>query len=502
MMGMERAVNRLMRAKREQERVVVYGDYDADGITASVLMVELLEQIGVDVGHYIPDRFKEGYGLNAEAVKRIRQEGGQILLTVDCGVRALEEVAMANELGMDVIVTDHHQPGVAVPAAEAVIDPKQANDGYPFKQLAGVGIAYKLAQAIGMKMGSGANGDWLDLVALGTVADVSELSGENRTLVSKGINRLNGCERVGLKALTDIAGLSLGRIDASAIGFAIAPRINAAGRLGSAETSFRLLSSGDGTEAKQLALELEKLNRERQRMTRDVIDRAREMVIAEDGVPLLIFAVDPEFHRGVVGLAASRLRDEFYRLTIIGTQGEIETHCSARSIPEVSIIGGLEACSDLLLRYGGHDRAAGFTLATRDIDVLRDRMLADIEGKLDEKELVPELNIDCEVGLGDLTYELLRFLEAMEPCGRGNPRPLLMARRLTLEKKRRVGSEGRHLKLTLKGPDRVFDGIAFRQGERMDSLPRQVDVAFHFELNEFLGIESMQMNVVDMKAAK
>jgi single-stranded-DNA-specific exonuclease len=264
----------------------------------------------------------------------------------------------------------------------------------------------------------------------------------------------------------------------------------------------RLLRAEESNEAAQLALELEQMNRERQRMTRDIIDKAREMVITEDDLPLLILAVHPDFHQGVVGLAASRLRDEFYRLAIIGTQGKEETRCSARSIPEVSIIAELEACSDLLLRYGGHDTAAGFTLATANVDVLRDRMLADIEVKLDEKELIPELSIDCEVGLGDLTYELLRFLEAIEPCGRGNPRPVLMAPRLAVLKKRRVGSEGRHLKLTLGGRDRVFDGIAFRQGERMDSLEPMVDVAFHFERNEYMGIESMQMNVVDMRAAK
>ncbi|MGD8555540.1 MAG: single-stranded-DNA-specific exonuclease RecJ [Anaerolineales bacterium] len=502
LLGMEQAVDRLRLAVQEKEKIVVYGDYDADGITATVLMVELLEKMGIEVGHYIPNRFKEGYGLNAEAVKRIRKDGAQILLTVDCGVRALEEVALAKELGMDVIVTDHHEPGETVPAAKAIIDPKQSKDGYPFKHLAGVGIAYKLAQAIAKKMGIGSNGDWLDLVALGTVADVSELSGENRILVSRGLRRLNACERVGLRALAKIAGIALGRIDCNAIGFAIAPRINAAGRIGSAETSLRLLRSEESSEATKLALELEQMNRKRQRMTRDAIEKAREVVKAEDQVPLLILAAHPEFHQGVVGLAASRLRDKFYRLAIVGAQGEEETRCSARSIPEVSIIAALEKCSELLIRYGGHDTAAGFTLATRNIDALRDQLLADLEDKLDEKELIPELNIDCEVGLGDLTYDLMRFLEAMEPCGRGNPRPVLMARNLSVLNKRRVGSEGRHLKLTLGGRDRVFDGIAFRQGERMDSLAPKVDAAFYFERNEFRGIESMQLNVVDMRSAE
>jgi len=501
MTGMDQAVERLCSAIENVEPIVIYGDYDADGITATSLLYEVIKGSGGSVGHYIPDRFEEGYGLNNEALAELKGRGAQLVVTVDCGIRAVEQVEFARSIGLDVIVTDHHQPGRDLPNACAVINPKQQNNRYPFAELAGVGVAYKFAQAFLQTLGEGEPVDSLDLLAIGTVADLSPLVGENRDLVRRGLARLNQTKRVGLRALIDVSGFRLGNIDTNSIGFGLAPRLNAVGRLEIADPAFRLLTTTDETEVRGIARHLDDVNRERQQLTHRVLEKARSMSIGEGSIPFLLAAVDPSFNEGIVGLVASRLVDEFYRPSIVATYGEHSTRASARSIPEFHITKALENCDDLLERYGGHAVAAGFSLRNENLDAFLDRLGEIAEGELSDLDLRPILDVDAKVQLSDLDWALIDFTERMEPCGYGNPMPIFAAEDVSVVNQRPVGSEGSHLKLTVRDERRMFDAIAFRQGHLSETLPQRVDLAFHFERNEYRGVPSMQLNILDIREA-
>lgn len=497
--GMHRTLERLQKAGQDGERVVVYGDYDADGITATALLMEALRAFGLDVFHYIPDRFEEGYGLNREALDEIASSGASLVVTVDCGVRAIPEARHAAELGLDLIVTDHHQPGPRLPSAFALINPKQPGDRYPFKQLAGVGLAYKLAQALSQAEGKKPPENLLDLVAIGTVADLAPLTGENRTLVRRGLERLNATERAGLRSLVHKSGYSFGDLDATSIGFGIGPRLNAAGRLSTAEKALQLLQAQGTAQADEIAGELDRLNTERRRVTRVVLEKARAMVVEALELPTILFAVDESFDEGVVGLAASRLTDEFYRPSVVATRGAEVTRASARSIPEFHITEALEACSDLLVRYGGHRAAAGFSVLNQDLPRLQERLNEIGLEQLAPLDLRPEVNLDACVSLSEMSWDVLGFLEQIEPCGQKNPRPIFAAENVRVLEKRCVGADRKHLKLTLSDGGKAFDAIAFRMGFLEAELGGEVDVAFRLERNNYMGVTSLQLNVEDIR---
>jgi single-stranded-DNA-specific exonuclease len=383
--GMTAAVTRLRQALRAGESIAIYGDFDADGVTATALMVQSLRAIGGHVRPYIPHRLREGYGLNKETLTQLASDDVHVIVTVDCGVRALEEIAHANRLGLDVIVTDHHSVGTELPDAIAVIDPKRPDEQTPFRELAGVGVAYKLAQAllrthhqipVTTQQVRLEEKNLLDLVALGTVADLAPLVDENRTLVHSGLTHINRMERPGIEALCRQVGLRQGQIDANAIGYALGPRLNAAGRLAHAKTAYQLLETTYPAEAERLASELDQLNRERQQLTRETQERARQLSLTTETEeePLLLFAADPDFQAGIVGLVASRLLDEFYRPAIVVEVGQEFSRGSARSIPEFHITRALDACADLLIRHGGHAAAAAFTVSNKHLEELADRL--------------------------------------------------------------------------------------------------------------------------------
>lgn len=500
--GMKLAVERVTKAIEDGERIAVYGDYDVDGVTATALMVEVLGSLGARVVHYIPDRFREGYGLNADAIRSLRGQGAELLITVDCGARAEEEVLLARELGLDVVVTDHHAPmGIDVPAV-AVVDPKRDVDAYPFKGLSGVGLAYKLAQALVDSMGGGDTSPLLDLVAIGTIADLSPLKGENRTLVVMGLEQLNRNPRPGLRALCDSVHLKAGSVTSVSVGYVLGPRLNAAGRLDSAEKALELLLAPDVERAAPLAQELGRLNRERQRLSVWTVNRAREVGIDEGEDPFLIFADDPEFNEGVVGLAAARLMEEFYRPAVVARRGKETTRGSARSIPEFHVNVALDRCSDLLERHGGHRAAAGFTVATTNLDELKRRLVRLAEEELGGLRPTAKIEVQACVRLGELvSSNVMEFIERLEPCGVGNPRPILAATEVAVVEKRRVGREGNHLKLVLSADRGLFDGIAFRQAGRLDEIFDRVDIAFHLERNDYMGVETLQLNIMDIKQA-
>lgn len=502
------AVRLLRQAIKQRAPIVIYGDYDVDGVTASAILAQTLESLGAQVKVYIPNRFDEGYGLNVEAITELAQQGARVLITVDCGIRSLNEVAAARQLGMRVIVTDHHHLGPALPQADAVINPRRADCPYPFKDLAGVGVAYKLAQAL-LRANKQVplptsryaleETELLDLVALGTVADMVSLLGENHMLVAKGLVSINEARRPGLSALMDLSRIAPGTVTTKSIGFVLAPRLNAAGRLREAMTSLNLLLAPDMKQALPLAQELNALNEERRTLTSNVQERAREQVLARGEVPPLLFAASPDFPHGVVGLAASRLLDEFYRPAVVVSIEDEWSKGSARSIPEFHITEALDTVRDLLRHHGGHAAAAGFTVATALLPELEARLLAVARERLDGLTLSPTLYVDAEAPLVNLSWDIYNALQRLGPFGYGNAEPLLVSRRVQVLEARPVGAEGRHLKLRLADArGGVWDAIAFRQGDWLNRLPRYVDLAYHLEANTWNERVNLQLNVQDI----
>jgi single-stranded-DNA-specific exonuclease len=529
--GMSEAASRLHRAIGAGELIAIYGDYDADGVTATALMTQALTALGGKVLAYIPDRFDEGYGLNKGALTQLAQKDVRVVLTVDCGIRSVKEVIHGVRLGLDMIITDHHFVGEEIPPALAAINPKQPGCHYPFKKLAGVGLAYKLAQAL--TQGKNHAGDdsypivegLLDLVALGTVADLAPLAGENRSLVARGLEQLNVPQRPGVQALMAQAGVQPGRVDSTTIGFVLGPRLNAAGRLDHAEAAYELLVTDDVFRAGQLAQQLDSQNRERQALTQATAERARQAILEDEISRPLYLIAHPEFNTGIVGLVSSRLTEEFYRPTLVAQRGETYTKGSARSIPEFHITQALDECVDLLERYGGHSAAAGFTLKNENVPEFEARLLAIAERELTDIELVPELKIDAELNLrglkrryvedllsaravgraiseSDVGLQIVDALEGLRPFGEGNPAPVFVSYGLEVKGKRCVGADGDHLKLVLHDGKQTWDAIAFRMGSWLEHLTSYVDMAYALEVNRWGGRHRLQLNVKDIKLAQ
>lgn len=498
MKDIEKAVQRILDGKKAGEQIVVYGDYDADGITATALLLETLQGAGIAAKHYIPDRMTEGYGLHNEALSQLRSSGTDLVITVDCGIRSVEEIKNAKSMGIDVIITDHHAPGPDLPDAYAIIDPKQQEDNYPFKGFAGVGLAYKLHQALWNTLGKDSSSSVLELVAIGTIADLAPLYGENRFLVVKGLDRMNRTNRPGLRALMEIARVENKTVNADTIGFALGPRINAAGRLESASQALELLITQDEHHARELAVDLDTINRRRQKLTGEIVEQARLQALEDERTRYLIFAAHPEFHEGIVGLAASRLSEEFYKPAIVASKGEDFTRGSARSIPGFHITKAFDQCADLFQQYGGHSTAAGFTVQTADLEILWERLEKIVAKGMADIEFVPSVQIEAEVNFNEITSDLLGFVESLQPCGMGNPKPLIGARDVQVVSKRCVGRDKSHLKLMLKREGRMFDAIAFRKGELEEQLPQVIDIAFYIERNVYMGYENIQLNVQEI----
>lgn len=499
--GMREAVDRVSRTIKREEKIAVYGDYDADGVTATVVLVEALKRGGADVSYYIPDRHIEGYGLNIGSIEALCKKGIKLIITVDCGIRAIKEIEYAHGIGVNVIVTDHHEPGQVLPGNTIIINPKQPADESPFKEYAGVGMAYLLADGFLRDIGQPEPTDLLDLVAIGTVADMVPLIGNNRTLVASGLRNLQNSKRPGLQMLIEEAGYKGRKINAGTIGFIIGPRINAAGRIDRADLAIELLLSKDQVWNRAQAIKLEEINKKRRGLMEETISKARAIIDEDKEITELIFIMDSEFHEGIIGLAAGRLKDEYYRPAVVAARGPKETRASARSIPEFSIIDVIDKCADLLIRYGGHKGAAGFTVSNDNLESLVERLQHLAAKELAGKMLNPHISIDAQVGFLDLSDELLEFFERLEPCGMKNPRPILMTRGVKVLDARVVGAKQQHLKLTLMEGRRVYDAIAFRQGGYINELGSKVDVIYYFEENEYRGIKKKQLNVIDIHAA-
>ena len=506
MTGMESAVERILSALKNQEPIAIYGDYDVDGVTATALLVDVLNVLGADVRGYIPNRFDEGYGLNNEALSQLKEDGVGLIISVDCGIRSPDEAQHARTVGLDLIITDHHHPSEGpLPPAFAVINPKQPGDVYPDKDLAGVGIAYKLAEALVSHQPSADSfqlSSLLDLVALGTVADLAPLVGENRFLVRRGLRQMRETTRQGLFSLAAVAELNLSKVNATDIGFRLGPRLNAAGRLDEALAAYDLLTTKDVFIAGQLAQQLDVQNRERQKITREMQAQAEELALADETDSYLLFAAHESFNAGVVGLAASRLTETYYRPAIVAHIDTDTTRGSCRSIPEFHITDALDQCADLLVRHGGHAAAAGFTVENDKRDKLVSRLKEIAREQLSTQDLRPTLTADAEVPLTNVRPSLLDALKYLEPTGYGNPDAVFVSRDVKVRHARTVGADSKHLKMYLEDEHGMsHDAIGFRLGHLQPELPERVDIMFTYEINEFNGRVNYQLNLKDVKAA-
>lgn len=508
--GVPAAVNRIRQAIRGGEAIVVYGDFDADGVTATALLVQTLAALGARVSPYIPDRVSEGYGLNRAALAGLARGGVGLVVTVDCGIRAVDEVAAGVAAGLDFIITDHHSVGAELPPARAVINPKQDGCDSGADNLAGVGLAFRLAQALlraarNDRRDAGLQErDLLDLVASGTVADLADLADpQNRALVREGLRVINEARRPGMRALLQVAGLTAGEVRARDLAFALGPRINAAGRLASAMPACQLLLTEDPDTASRLAADLQELN-ERRRALTQAAQAAISRELAQAGeIGPLIFAIRDDVSPGIVGLVAGRLCEEWQRPAVILARGPQESRASCRSIPSFNITHALDRCADLLLRHGGHAQAAGFTVSNDNLAVLRRRLDGLAAAALTDQPAPAALEIDAEVGPAELAPALVDELDRLEPTGFGNPRPLLLLRQARVRDKRRVGRGGAHLRLRLTaGAGGALDAIGFGLGERRDGLPEVVDLAFRPERNEWNGRSRLQLNLQDIRPAQ
>jgi single-stranded-DNA-specific exonuclease len=514
MKDMDKAVMRITQAIKRKETIVVYGDFDADGVTSTALMMHVLRRLKAKARAYIPHRVDEGYGLNSEALRQIAKDGAKLVITVDCGIRSVQEIEDGKAAGLDIIVTDHHSVGPEIPLAYAVVNPQQDDcDGNT--ALAGVGVAFMVARGLLLKawLRNGRKDehrkiyeqlvtDLLDLVAIGTVADIMPLNDPlNRVLVRQGLDVINAARRPGVRSLMKVAGVHPGEITAMNIGFALGPRINAAGRLETAMHAYNLMAARSDDEALSYAETLQELNLKRQKLTREAHERIQQQVEAEgQHESHLIFAADDNVAPGIVGLVAGRLTEQYYRPAVILDSGPEESHASCRSIPEFHITQALDECADLLVRHGGHAMAAGLTVRNENIPQLRERLHALADAALRDTELVPVLDVDMEIDLGQIDMRLIEDLKALEPTGHKNKPPIFASRGLQVKECRTVGSDKSHLKLKL-GTDGIppVEAIGFRLGAWAQDIPECLDVAYHLEINEYQRRRNVQMNLLDIQ---
>lgn len=504
---MDAAVERTLRAIKDGEKVCVYGDYDVDGVTSTTLLVETLRFLGVEPRIVIPHRMKDGYGMNVARIEEIATYGCTLIITVDTGITAVEEVRRAAELGMDVVVTDHHLAGEELPKAVALVNPNRADSRYEHGPLCGVGVAFKFAHALfkQARVGEGSAKEFLrarmDLVALGTIADVVPLLGENRVLVRHGLAALMATTRPGLKALMEVAGTRPGRLTPDHVAFGLAPRLNAAGRTGDATVALRLLLTQDPKEAGRLAAELERLNRERRAIEDDILDASREeaerAIGRSEGDTLVVHGTG--WHLGVVGIVASRLTEMYDVPAIVLAVEEEHARGSARSIPGFDIHSALSACDQYLLTFGGHASAAGLRLHMQSLPVFREAINQHARDVFRTMDRTRTVDVDTEVEAGEVTWELYRGLQELQPFGEGNPAPLLLLRGVeAMYPPRIVGRD--HLKLRLRAGNTQFDAIAFSRGHLKDCFQAgPADILFRPVENLFNGQRKLELEIQDAR---
>ncbi|TSC53483.1 MAG: single-stranded-DNA-specific exonuclease [Parcubacteria group bacterium LiPW_39] len=524
MLGASKAVKRIQRAIKKQEKIAIFGDYDCDGICGAVILKTTLEELGANLsgGVYIPDRIIEGYGLNLAAVKKLGEQKVELILTVDCGISDIAEIELANKLGIDVVVIDHHRLGKELPPAKAIIDPWQEKDKYPFKDLAGAGVAFKLVQALikklkvkSEKVGEGWEKWLLDLVALATVADLVPLVGENRTLVKYGLIVLAQTKRVGLQELMKISRLNpvfeveslKTNLDTYSLGFILAPRLNAAGRMDHASLALELLVAKERVRAQELAQKINEHNQQRQKLTSEIIEQIEEQNrnILDDKNQSVIVIKDKNWSPGVIGLVAGKIAERYHRPTIIFKEDQVESRGSARSIPSFNIIEAISQCAEVLGEFGGHPGAAGLSLANKNYEIFREKINQIARAKLKDEDLIPVLEIDLELEPEKITWELLDEIVRFEPCGgERNPYPVFLTKELAVASLRTVGNGSKHLKLELKSdkmPGKIWRAIGFglANGHTALKIGDKIDAVFELMADEWNGTRNLQVKIIDIK---
>ncbi len=497
--GIPQAVSRIYRALLGGESIAVYGDFDTDGVTATALMVEGLSLLNAKAIPYIPHRVTEGYGLKTAALENLRKQGVSLVVSVDCGITALEPIRKAKRSGLDVIVTDHHVPLADIPQAAAVVDPRLPGSDYPFSDFSGAGVALKVLQSLFRGMGREAQLDRLfDLAALGTVADMVPLVGENRYLVKQGLKRLNESPRLGIQEMMAVSGLDAGCLDSDSISWTLAPRLNAAGRLDHAMASYRVLTTESQPEARTLAGWLQQKNVERQDLTVKAMRVAREKLGSAADPALMIG--DDDFPAGICGLVAGRLSDEYYRPAVVVRTGSQFSSGSCRSIPEFSIIEAMNQFQGTVggfIHFGGHAQAAGFTMLTKDLPRFGDFLSGLAATQLAGLDLRPRIDVDAEVRLPELGGDVFPTIQKLSPFGRGNPPPSFLSRGVEVVDCRTMGSGGDHLRLKVKQGGFLWDAVGFGLGCHESEMGSLTDIVYNVEIDRWNGATRLRLNILD-----
>jgi single-stranded-DNA-specific exonuclease len=494
---MSAAVSRIYRGLLSGEKIAIYGDLDVDGVTATAVLVEALSQLGGKTTTYIPDRVSEGHGLKSAGLEKLHHDGVGLIITVDCGISDLAEAKQAQQLGLDIIVTDHHVPLATLPQAIAVIDAKRKDSQYPFPELAGVGVAFKLAQALFHKdRRANQLTQLLDLVALGTITDMVPLTGENRYFAKEGLKVLNNTQRIGIQEMVKLARLNLGELNTDDVSWVLGPRLNAAGRINDASISYRLLATRSPEEANALAKELEETNAERQKVTSEALGKAKEKLASKLELPLIIEG-DETYPVGVIGLIAGKLKDEFCKPAIIINLGSEICRGSSRSIPGFDMADALAQCQDLLITFGGHPLAAGFTVKRDNLARLEERLMNLAEGKLSHINLQPRLIVEAEVPLSTFAGDTFNLIQQLEPFGQGNPYPTFLSRQVEVTEYRVFRSQDKWLKLKLKQGDISWEAISFDSQKAQGEIPPHIDIVYSIEKGFWNGEKVLRLNLRD-----
>lgn len=493
------AVERIVKAIENKEKTIIYGDYDVDGITSVTVLKSFLEERGLEVAEYIPNRLEEGYGLNKNAVEEIAKQGYKLMITVDCGISAIEEVKYANEFGIETIVTDHHEPGNELPKAIAVVDAKRKDNKYPFRNLAGVGVVFKLIQAIGMelKLDEKEYLKYLDIVCIGTISDIVPLVDENRVIVKLGLKLVEQTKNLGLRAILQASGYS--KIDSSTISFGVAPRINACGRMGHQEEALRLFLSKEINEVNELTQKLNEYNRLRQETEKSIYTDAI-MQIERDGLAShsTIVVMGKNWHHGVIGIVSSKITEMYFKPSILLCEEQDYGKGSGRSIPGFDLYEALTECNDTIEKFGGHSMAVGINVKKDKFEEFKQK-LEQIARERHIEEIVPILKIDAQISLDEINKEMVDSLKELEPFGEENKTPLFVFKNLKIDSIRAL-SEGKHLKLTLKDSKNIVNAIGFNLGELSNDyrIGDKVDVVGNLEINSFNGVDNIQINIKDI----
>lgn len=497
---MEKAVNRIIKAIENKERITIYGDYDVDGITSITVLKSFLQERGLEIAQYIPNRLTEGYGLNIEAVEKIKNRGCDLMITVDCGISAIKEIDYANQLGIETIVTDHHEPGQELPKAMAVIDNKRKDSTYPFRELAGVGVVFKVIQAISIKLGLKEEEylKYLDIVCIGTISDIVPLVDENRVIAKLGLLLIKQTRNIGLRAIINMSGYK--EIDSNSISFGIAPRINACGRMGKAEDALELFLSKNINEVCQLAQKLNEYNKERQETEKAIYENAVEAIERENlQKKSAIIVGGHNWHHGVIGIVSSKITEMYFKPSILlSFEDDGIGTGSGRSIPGFDLHEALSKCNNSIEKFGGHSMAIGITIKKDKFEDFK-KQFEQIAEEADINDIIPIIKIDAKINFENINKEMVDSLKELEPYGEGNKMPIFAFKNLKIDSIRSL-SDGKHLKLTLKEGNTVINAIGFNMGHFINEyrIGDKVDVAGVLEINHFNGVESVQINLKDI----